>query len=65
MNTIEITIAKSVQPCDWGRVAEKKAKSSAEELGINWIDADVFVMLPEAGRFLTKQPGFVTLGANG
>jgi hypothetical protein len=55
--TIEIKIDRSIKSNDWLRVATKRARAEAEKSGVEWIAADVFVHLPEAGRCLVKRHG--------
>ena len=62
---IEVTIQKSVPAADWHRRANKAARRMAQVLGVDWIDADVIVYLPERGRFMTKSPGRDQLVAHG
>jgi hypothetical protein len=57
MKTIEIKIDRSIKSNDWLRVATKRARAEAEKSGVEWIAADVFVHLPEAGRCLVKRHG--------
>lgn len=57
MKTIEIKIDRSIKSNDWLRVATKHARAEAEKSGVEWIAADVFVQLPEAGRCFVKRPG--------
>lgn len=64
MTKIEITL-NPMPPHLWVKSAEKKAREAAAAAGIQWIDADVLVILPERGRCLTKAPGFTSLSANG
>lgn len=64
MNKIEIVLNPTPSNL-WARSAEKKAREAAAAAGIEWIDADVLVILPERGRCLTKAPGFTVLTANG
>ena len=60
--TIKITSKDSNK---WLSIATQKAKEKAKKEGVAWIDADVYVELPERGRCFTKKPGFTTLGAFG
>ena len=62
---VKVTVAASVHPNDWHRVASKIAREAAASRGIAWKDADVFVELPESGRFFTKSPGRTALVAHG
>lgn len=62
---IEVAVAAGVPSRDWLRVATKNAVAAASEKGIEWLDADVFVRLPEPGRCYTKSPGYTALCAHG
>lgn len=62
---IEVTIPKSVPSNLWHKVATKQARSKADKLGINWIDAEVFIRLPEHGRCMTKDKGYTQLISHG
>jgi hypothetical protein len=64
-NRIELTIERSIRSNDWLRVATKRAQAKAAELNIEWIAADVFVFLPEAGRCFTKAAGEQGFTAHG
>lgn len=64
MNKIEITLNPTPSHL-WAKSAEKKAREAAAAAGVEWIDADVLVILPERGRCMTKAPGFTSLSANG
>ena len=58
--TIKITSKDSNK---WLSIATQKAKEKSEERRVAWIDADVYVELPERGRCFIKKPGFTTMGA--
>ena len=64
MNRIEIALTNT-KPSDWNRAANKAARAAAKAAGIAWTDADVLVILPEAGRCFTKAAGFQNLTAHG
>lgn len=64
MAIIEIEI-KTQDPNRWQSVATRKAREACSAAGIEWIDADVLVKLPERGRCMTKKPGFTSLTAHG
>ena len=57
MATINFSIDKSVKSNDWQRIATKKAQIAAQHAGIDWIDCEVIVNLPEEGRCFVKRPG--------
>jgi hypothetical protein len=65
INGIDIEIEFGISSRDWQRVATKRAQRIAEERGIEWRNAKVFVKLPERGRCFTKQPGQESLIAHG
>lgn len=62
---IEIQIHKGTPSGKWAAVANKKARAEAEKQGIAWVDAQVFVSLPEHGRCMTKDAGFTQLVTHG
>lgn len=62
---IEVTIPKSVPARLWQRTAINQARLTADRLGVNWIDAEVYVYLPEPGRCMTKAKGYTQLTAHG
>lgn len=64
MSKIEITLNPTPSHL-WAKSAEKRAREAAAAAGVEWIDADVLVILPEPGRCLTKSPGRTSLIANG
>ncbi|MDK2126762.1 hypothetical protein [Parachitinimonas caeni] len=57
MNKVEIHIQRGVKSNDWLRVATGLAHAETEKEGIEWINAEVYVHLPEPGRCLFKRPG--------
>lgn len=62
---IEVSVDAGVHSRDWLRVATKIASAAAAAAGVEWLDADIFVSLPEPGRCFTKSPGRTALCANG
>lgn len=64
MATITIEI-KTENPNQRHSVATRKAREACAAAGVEWIDADVMVKLPEQGRCMTKAPGFTSLTAHG
>lgn len=65
METLNIEIVSGTPSKKWLQVAERKAREAAAARGVEWVDAKVFVALPEPGRCFTKEPGFTTLSAHG
>lgn len=60
--TTKIEVTLNPTPAHlWQKSATKKAREAAEAAGVAWIDADVLVHLPEAGRCMVKAPGFEQL----
>lgn len=49
----------------WLKVATRMARKACDDAGVEWIDADVLVRLPERGRCMTKKPGYTSLQAHG
>lgn len=47
------------------RSAEKLARSIAKQRGVDYVDCNVFVKLPERGRYLIKNSGYTQLCAGG
>lgn len=64
-NEIIIKIQHGIKSNDWHRVAINRAKKAAAEKKIDWMDAEVFVHLPEAGRFFLKRSGYKGLNSYG
>lgn len=62
---IEVAVDSGVPSRDWLRVATQIARAAATTAGVEWLDADVFVSLPEPGRCFTKPPGRTALVAHG
>lgn len=50
---------------NWQKTAEKLARAAVKEAGENWIDAEIFIHLPERGRCMTKDKGFINLQSHG
>ena len=65
MEKIEITIDQSIRSNDWLRVATKRAKAAAAANNTEWIEAEVFVKLPEQGRCFMKRAGDQGFTAHG
>lgn len=61
---IEITIKPGTPSSDWAYVANKRARQAAKDAGIQWVDAEVYVALPEGERCMTKAPGYTSLVAH-
>jgi hypothetical protein len=62
---IEVAVDAGVPSRDWLRVATQIARAAAAAAGVEWLDADIFVSLPEPGRCFTKSPGRTALVAHG
>ena len=62
---IEITIKPGTPSSDWAYVANKRARQAAAAAGVPWTDAEVYVVLPEGERCMTKAPGYTELVAHG
>lgn len=60
--TVTVTSRNS---SNWLKLAQKLAKAECDKQGIAWVDAEITVVLPEYGRFFTKQPGYISLGSIG
>jgi len=54
---INIEIERGVHSNDWLKVATRRARTQAEQIGVEWTAATVFVKLPEAGRCMVKRAG--------
>lgn len=61
---IEINLTHG-DPGNWLEVAILEAREACAAAGVDWIDADVLVRLPERGRYMTKKPGYTNLQAHG
>ena len=62
---IEVTVPSGTPSRDWLRVAQVRARRACEVAGVDFRAAEVVVMLPEAGRYMTKAPGFISMVAVG
>lgn len=58
---ITIRIGKDVRPRNYHRVATIRAQRQASALGVRFVDAEVFVFLPELNRCLMKASGEASL----
>ena len=58
---IEVTVAAGTPSRDWLRVAQVRARRACEVAGVDFRAAEVLVTLPEAGRYMTKAPGFISM----
>lgn len=62
---ITIHLGKDVKPKNYQRVATLRAIKQAEALGVRFIDAEVFVFLPESNRCFMKVSGETSLSSYG
>lgn len=63
--TILVTVPAGVPSSDWLRVANKRARRHLELAGFPWIETNIVVELPEAGRYFYKAAGALGLGSVG
>lgn len=63
--TVLVTVPADVPSRDWQRVANKRARRHLELAGFPWLETNIIVELPEAGRYFYKAAGAQGLGAIG
>jgi len=49
----------------WLKIAHDEALKLCEKNNIKFIEAEIFVRLPEKGRCLTKKRGFINFNSHG
>lgn len=64
IDVIEIVIEQGTPASQWHRLALKRARAAAQERGIEWVAAKVFVRLPENNRCFTKTSGYTQFVAH-
>jgi hypothetical protein len=63
--TILVTVPAGTPSRDWLRVAIEMSRKACRLVGADWLDAEIVVELPEAGRYFTKSVGDQHLHGNG
>jgi hypothetical protein len=62
---LEVTVPTGTPSRDWLRVAIEMSRKACRLVGADWLEAEIVVELPEAGRYFTKSVGDQHLHGNG